>query len=60
MSGPEDVIPAEYVLIRAARYLGVAPWDLEERPSFWESWALVSQNAETEAENYRAKHPRSG
>ena len=36
----------EYVLIRASRYLGVAPWILEERESYWRDWALVCEKAD--------------
>jgi hypothetical protein len=47
--------PDWYLLLRAARYLGVAPWDLSERPQAWMEWALESENAELSAENERAK-----
>ena len=33
----------------AARYLGVAPWDLAERPEFWMNWALSFRQAEMDA-----------
>jgi len=33
-------------LIRAARYLGVAPWDLAKQPIFWKYAALAAESAE--------------
>lgn len=45
-----------YVLIRAARYLGVPPWELLGRPVFWRDIAIMSESAELEAENARMKH----
>jgi hypothetical protein len=47
---PGGVIPDWYVLIRAAKYLGVAPWDLLNQPGIWTSWAITAQNAEADAE----------
>jgi len=45
--------PDYYPVIRAARYLGVAPWVLIERPDgwIWQMWALVSEGAELEAQS---------
>lgn len=34
------------MLCRAARWLGVAPWDLAERPNYWREWALAFETAE--------------
>lgn len=36
--------------MRAARYLGVPPWELAQRPTAWRDWALLSEAAEHEAE----------
>jgi hypothetical protein len=36
----------EYVLIRAARFLGVAPWDLEMHESKWRDWGLICEKAD--------------
>lgn len=47
--------PDWYPLIQAARYLGVAPWELVERPRVWLQWALASQAAEAGAETERIK-----
>jgi hypothetical protein len=41
--------PPEYPLIAAARYLGVAVWELEERPTAYRDWALVTMEAEARA-----------
>lgn len=35
--------------MRAARVLGVAPWDLARVPVSWVSWALTVDAAEREA-----------
>lgn len=39
-------MPEHYPLIRAARYLGVAPWDLAARSSIWRQWAIEAEQAE--------------
>jgi len=41
--------PEWYPLLRAARYLGVAPWDLAEQSLAWQEWALTAEAAEHEA-----------
>ncbi len=52
--------PDWYLLIRAARYLGVAPWDLAERSVVWRDWALIAESAEAEAEAEAVKRMRRG
>lgn len=47
--GATGVLPDWYVVIRAARYLGVAPWDLVPQSSLWLGWALASERAENAA-----------
>ncbi len=42
--------PDWYPLIRAARYLGIAPWELMEKPMIWTNWALTAEGAEIEAQ----------
>lgn len=42
-------VPPWYTLIKAARYLRVAPWDLAVRPVWWVHVALASQAAEANA-----------
>jgi hypothetical protein len=39
-------------VIKAAKYLGVAPWDLMDRPIAWLNWALESEAAEVEAKKF--------
>lgn len=41
--------PEWYPLLRAARYLGVAPWELLERPRVWVDWAGTAEAAELDA-----------
>jgi len=48
-----------YVLIRAARYLGVAPWDLMEQSIFWYHKALESENIDAEVAEARADQARA-
>ncbi len=43
-------MPEYYGLIRAARYLGVPPWELAEQPIFWQDAALLVEGAELEAQ----------
>jgi hypothetical protein len=42
-------LPDWYVLLRAARYLNVQPWELLEQPSVWMEYALHAEYAESEA-----------
>jgi hypothetical protein len=42
-------MPDWYPLIRAARYLGVAPWELQAQPIAWQDWALMVENADAPA-----------
>lgn len=48
-------LPDWYPLIRAARYLGVAPWELLDQSSLWLRWALTAETAENEAQAELAK-----
>lgn len=50
--------PDWYLLLRAARYLGVAPWDLAEKPAIWRDWALIAESEEISAEAERAKRSK--
>jgi len=38
--------PPWYPLLRAARYLGVPPWELARQPVTWQRWALAAEEAE--------------
>lgn len=46
-------VPSWYRVVRAARYLGVAPWDLERAPMSWVSRAEAAMAAEQEARDKR-------
>lgn len=46
-------IPDWYPLVSAARWMGVAPWDLLRQPATWMEWALQAESAE-------ARKPRAG
>lgn len=46
-------MPDWYPLIRAARYLGVPPWELARQPATWMEWALTSEAAEAGARNVK-------
>lgn len=46
-------MPSWYALIRASKYLGVAPWELAEKPAVWMHWAVEAENAETIAKAER-------
>ena len=46
-------VPLWYALIQAARYLGVAPWDLAERSVWWMNIALAAQKAEHAAQQHK-------
>ena len=48
-------MPTWYLVVRAARYLGVEPWELAKRPMIWTNWALAAENAENKAEHERNK-----
>lgn len=41
--------PDWYPLIHAARYLGVAPWELLEQSRVWVEWAGIAESAELAA-----------
>lgn len=51
-------MPSWYLLIRAAKYLGVPPWELAKMPIFWRDAALAAESAENYAENEKIKRIR--
>lgn len=53
-------MPDWYPLLRAARYLRVAPWELQEHSVAWQNWAIMAEAAENEAEAARAKQQQEG
>jgi hypothetical protein len=51
-------LPDWYPLLRAARYLKVAPWELLEHAAAWQHWAILAENAENEAQAARVEQER--
>jgi hypothetical protein len=51
--GKMGSVPDWYRVLRAAKYLGVAPWELLEQPAIWLEWALTAESAENKAERTR-------
>ena len=45
--------PEWYLNMRAARYLGIPPWDIENVAVKWRDMALMSEGCELEAEHYK-------
>lgn len=43
-------MPDWFSVMRAARWLGVPPWELLHRPRVWMEWALAALGAEAAAE----------
>jgi hypothetical protein len=41
--------------MRAARWLGVPPWELENQPAFWMEHALAFESAENWVDNERSR-----
>ena len=52
-------LPDWYPLMRAARYLGVAPWELLRQPSAWVSWALLAERVEGEVQEELAQREQA-
>ena len=46
-------LPDWYLLMKAAHYLGVAPWELEQRSPWYIHHALSAESATIEAQNKR-------
>ena len=49
--------PPYYELMKAARWMGVPPWELARQPIFWRVWARTIEIAEAEAEQIRLERP---
>lgn len=47
-----------YAHIQAAKYLGVAPWELLQAGVWWEDRALDCLKVEKEAQDAKAKQPK--
>lgn len=48
-------MPDWYPLMRAARWMRVAPWDLLKQPAVWQTWALESEKIDAEVQDELAK-----
>jgi hypothetical protein len=61
-AGPEEVadtFPDWYVTVQAAKWLGVAPWDLMKQPLYWTHWGLAGRSAENKAEKILTERARA-
>jgi hypothetical protein len=56
--GATGRLAPEYVLIRAARYLNVAPWELAQAEGKWVEWALFCEQLDRELEERAVKKAR--
>jgi hypothetical protein len=52
--------PEWYSLLKAARYLGVPPWELLRQPRVWYEMALAADAAEMAARSDAAKRQQQG
>jgi hypothetical protein len=52
--------PDWYVHLRAAKYLGVSPWELADAPAFWRHAALVAESAESTAQEHHNRQQQGG
>jgi hypothetical protein len=43
-------VPPWFSVIKAARWVGVPPWELLTRPRVWMEWALAAEAAEATAQ----------
>lgn len=48
-------MPDWYPLMRAARYLGVPPWELLDQPLFWREKALIAAHVDEEVDAERIR-----
>lgn len=48
-------MPDWFVLMRVAKYLGVAPWELYEQPQIWLDLAMQFMYGEIQIENNRSR-----
>jgi len=48
--------PDWYAVIQAAKYLGVAPWEMLEQSVFWFDKAIIAISAENQAQEILRKH----
>lgn len=61
MDGQMGECPPWYVVISAARYLGVPPWELLNQPRYWTEWAVEANYAEvTSQKSHQERQQRRG
>ena len=56
MNGRMGKCPEDYILVKAAQWLGVAPWDLMEQSIWWQERIIMFMNAEAEAQKIIDQH----
>jgi len=56
MGGKMGACPEDYSLVKAAQWLGVAPWELMEQSIWWRDRAIMFMNAEAEAQKILDAH----
>jgi hypothetical protein len=56
MGGKMGACPEDYNLVKAAQYLGVAPWELMEQSIWWQERAILFMNAEAGAQKIIDSH----
>jgi len=49
-------VPEYYPLVTAARYYGVAPWDLATQCVWWEDIAHICRSAEVQSQAEKSTH----
>jgi len=54
--GAAGRIPAWYRLLKAAKYMGVSPWDLSEKTYWWVTRAEAAMDAEERHRNHLRDH----
>jgi hypothetical protein len=52
--------PDWYFHLRAAKYLGVAPWELSDQPVFWRNAALTAENVEGQYQEQQNQKQQKG
>jgi hypothetical protein len=51
-------VPRWYALLRAAKYLGCAPWELAGQEPLWLNLALAAEGVETRVERKQAERAK--
>ena len=55
MGEPPAWLVEEHALFQAARWLGVAPWELANMPKWWLDRALFHRSVESGAQNIKVE-----